>query len=276
MATLPSPYTKINSIERTIGITPIGNYGLMNAPTPTHVSGTTYVDWGTIVSGALGSSLQQFLYQPMNAQTNYLIKNTVSSTIDNYINSATTAGIATDGIITDYTVEQNIYNNTYEINWRGYTYSDTAVTYSTEDVEKWTNLIVGGEDYKKQQAKIKMKSNLVIHVKSRAVNLIPKDLPQNEQVAIETLREGITEAEFRKYMKCGFLLVPSKSGKIYQVFRNKSHTKVWKGGKLIEEICVRLKNVNVPPTDNVIAFRAMIQIDEEEFRKMGNLYKMAA
>ena len=102
------------------------------------------------------------------------------------------------------------------------------------------------------------------------------NVAENEQVAIETLREMISETEFRRYIKYGFILVQGNSGKTYQIFRNQSHTKVWKNGKVIEEICVRIKNVNIPPTDSVIAFHAMIRIDEEEFRKSGNLYKMVA
>lgn len=102
------------------------------------------------------------------------------------------------------------------------------------------------------------------------------NVSENEQVAIETLREIISESEFRKYINYGFISVRGRSGLVYQIFRNQSHTKVWRGNKLIEEICVRIKNVNIPLTDNVIAFKAIIEADEEGFRKMGNLYKMAA
>ena len=118
----------------------------------------------------------------------------------------------------------------------------------------------------------KLKRNLVINIKSRAD--LMRDIPKNEQIAIETLREEITETEFRKYIKYGFVLIEGQSGKTYQVFRNRSHTKVWKGGEFIEEICVRIKDSEIPPTDNVIAFLNMIQIDENEFRKIGNIYKM--
>ena len=128
---------------------------------------------------------------------------------------------------------------------------------------------------------------LAIHVKSRV------DLPFNvtpaEGQAIETLREMITETEFRRYLKYGFVLVKGAGGDTYQVFRNKSHTKVWRGGKVIEEICIRLKDSaviaenfwkpgdkTIPPTDNVIAFKSMIEADEEGFKKSGNLYKMEA
>jgi len=119
-----------------------------------------------------------------------------------------------------------------------------------------------------------IKKNLAIHFKSRANRVNPlKNLSENEQRAIETLREEITESEFRKYIKYGFVLVKGQSGKTYQIYRNESHTKVWKNGRVIEEICVKIKNHKIPPTDNVIAFSNMIQIDEEEFRKIGNVYK---
>jgi len=117
------------------------------------------------------------------------------------------------------------------------------------------------------------KSNLLIQVKSRA-NLV-KDVPENERVALESLREAISERDFRKYIKYGFLLVKGSSGDVYQIFRNRSHTKVWRGGKLIEEVCVRIKDSKIPPTDNILAFKTLIHTNEEEFKKMGNVYKMA-
>jgi len=118
-----------------------------------------------------------------------------------------------------------------------------------------------------------LKKNLTIIVKSRAAPI--NNVPENELIAIETLREMITETEFRKYIKYGFLLVRGTSGNVYQVFRNQSHTKVWKNGKLIEEICVRIDNDEIPPTDNVIAFKVLIEVSEEEFKKRGNVYPMA-
>jgi len=125
----------------------------------------------------------------------------------------------------------------------------------------------------KADFKEKMKSNLLINVKSRAD--IINGVPKNEAIAIETLREEISEAEFRKYLKYGFINVPGKGDKTFQVFRNDSHIKVWKGGKLLEEICVRISDSKIPPTDNVIAMKALITANEEEFRKLGNIYPMA-
>jgi hypothetical protein len=116
-----------------------------------------------------------------------------------------------------------------------------------------------------------IRSQLTIIVKSRVQEF--GNVPENEKVAMQTLRDMITEAEFRKYVKYGFISVHGKSGKVYQVFRNRWHTKVFFQGELVEEICVRLKG-DVPPTDNVIAFKTMIEADEESFASLGNRYNM--
>jgi len=119
----------------------------------------------------------------------------------------------------------------------------------------------------------KIKNNTVeILIKSRADDF--RSIPKNEWCAIDTLREMITEAEFRKYMKYGFILVQGKGGNIYQLFRQKRHIKVWSNGQVIEEICVRIKDTKIPLTDSVIAFKIMIETDENAFKKLGNVYNM--
>ncbi len=125
----------------------------------------------------------------------------------------------------------------------------------------------------KEVRKYKIRNNLVsILVKSRAEDY--RNIPKNEWCAIETLREMITEAEFRKYITHGFILVKGKKGHIYQIFKNRDHTIVWEKGKVIEEVCVRIKDKKIPPTDNVIAFKILIETSEDEFRKLGNVYNM--
>jgi len=131
-------------------------------------------------------------------------------------------------------------------------------------------------NYPRREAKIRFAIAKIgaIIIKSRAQPLY--DIKSNEWTAIETLREMVTEMEFRRFLKYGFITVKGKSGNIYQIFRDKAHTKVWQNGKVIEEICVRLRDWMIPRTDNLIAFKIMIETDEEEFRKSGNVYKMVA
>jgi len=95
----------------------------------------------------------------------------------------------------------------------------------------------------------------------------------SERLALETLREQITEDDWRNYLKRGFLSVRGKSGRVYQVFPNKWHTVIWEKGKRVAVVCSRL-SANVPPTDNVIAFKAIIEADEALFEKSGNVYRM--
>lgn len=128
--------------------------------------------------------------------------------------------------------------------------------------------------YRKKAAfKQKMHCNLVIKSKTRGsfVNGISPE----ELTAIETLRELITEKEFRRYLKYGFILVEGKSGDLYQIFRDSWHIKVLRQGVLVEEICINLDGTfKAPPTDKCIAFMAMLQTSESEFRKLGNVYPM--
>ena len=135
------------------------------------------------------------------------------------------------------------------------------------------NELISFTDLKRSTMLNKIKSNLVICVKSRAQDIAP--IASNEQVAMDSLREVISETEFRRYLKYGFVLVKGKSGDTYQVLKNKSHTKIWRNGQVIEEVCVRLKG-SVPATDNVIAFKTMIETDEALFKKCGNVFKMKA
>lgn len=147
--------------------------------------------------------------------------------------------------------------------------------YVLNDARFTTNLTVGGAVYWGENFPSKrsqLKSNLVIAVKSRACPI--QGASPEEQIALETLRELISESDYRKYVKHGFLMVQGSDGDMYQVFRTRSHTKVWRDGKVIEEICVRIKDGNVPPTDNVIAFRTLIQINAEAFKEMGNRFPM--
>ena len=127
---------------------------------------------------------------------------------------------------------------------------------------------------KRSEKLLRLKSNLIICRKARNIPATAES--PKELVAMETLREMISESEYRKYLKYGFVMVKGKSGDTYQIFKNRSHTNVWRGGKLVEEICVRLAWSNIPKTDNVIAFKTMIESGAEDaFKKAGNVYKMA-
>jgi hypothetical protein len=139
------------------------------------------------------------------------------------------------------------------------------------DLEAWKDT-PAYETMKKQAKLFKLKSQLAIVVKSRACPV--NGVSEAEQRALDTLREMVSESDFRKYLKHGFLMIRGASGDMYQVHRDRHHTKIWRNGKVAEEVCVRIKDPSVPPTDNVIAFKTAIEVSEEAFKAMGNVYNM--
>lgn len=190
--------------------------------------------------------------------------------------TAETLSTAYRAITTDTTITATDYHNgNHGYGWGGWDIGTSSGTSFSSMNLVWDSThdcwVDDAKGSKKQEFLEKIRDNLQIRLPRRG-ELIA-GVKANEAKAINTLREELSETEFRKYVKYGFVLVPGKSGKTYQVFRSQDHTKVWKGGKLLEEICVRIKDSACPPTDNVIAFKTMIEADEEHFRKCGNVYK---
>ena len=161
-------------------------------------------------------------------------------------------------------VSYHLYNSSY---WGPSTLGVFNASYT--NYSNYSTII---EPTKKDLFRSKIHFNLTPKSHSRFSDLM--NIKKNEQIALETLREVLTEVEFRKYLKYGFVLVKGKKGDTFQIFRNKSHVKVWRDGQLIEEICVNLKDRSIPATDKILAFKVAIECDEEDFKKMGNVYKM--
>lgn len=96
----------------------------------------------------------------------------------------------------------------------------------------------------------------------------PQDV--REMRARQTLRRILGDAEFRRFLKKGFISVKAKSGLVYQLFPGYRMAKVYKDGQLIESICIQLPS-DFPPTDTLIMRYFMVLHNEEEFRKIGNI-----
>jgi hypothetical protein len=252
-----------------------------------NVTDTEY--WGG--SGAGSSSTLTTDYTLINSGTTGIVQDTGNLIVGNYgyIDNGTTSNytipIYANGALSNHTYDNRITNMvplTYTP-WANYECTGSAGRITADGLivngtinfdSNWANNYVVWPiaPTKNGLFQEKLRSNLAIIVKSRAE--LPGALSPAERTAMETLREVISEAEFRKYMRYGFVLVKGKSGDTFQVFRNRSHTKIWRNGQVVEEVCVRIQDSKVPPTDNVIAFRSIIQSDEEAFRKLGNVYKM--
>jgi len=156
---------------------------------------------------------------------------------------------------------------------------DTVTVQYTSDGVSITNPYVMVESAESKEARIKrqlremMKANLLIRMGTRQKTLKPRVNPQ-EIKARNTLRDLISEKEWRRYLTNGFVIIPALSGKCYQVFNDQRHIKVYVKGKLTDEICIHTDASECPPTDHILNMMVLIQNDEQLIwtKGIGNVY----
>ena len=113
------------------------------------------------------------------------------------------------------------------------------------------------KDYIKQV----IKSNLLIKVKSTRQKLDQK-ISSQEIKARMTLRDLISEREYRRYLTNGFVMIHGLSNKWYQIFNDQRRIKVYNKGKLTDEICIHTDVNECPKTDHILNMMCLIQNDE--------------
>jgi hypothetical protein len=126
------------------------------------------------------------------------------------------------------------------------------------------------EEKIKRIVKKAIAGNLRIEVNSRSRIGSVTTTPAEEK-ARQTLRDMISEKEWRRYITNGFLMVRGQSGKFYQIFIDRSHTIVWENNKRIKELCIVTDN-KCPPTDHVITIKVMVELDEQSVWDGANKY----
>ena len=131
---------------------------------------------------------------------------------------------------------------------------------------------------KKRESKSKRPRYFYEKIKELVTN------PEAETKAQNSLRDMISEDEFKRYLKRGFVVVEGKyryvisplSSMVRAYDINKAYQKPINDGVLsipeaIAEFCIHTdENTNVPPSDHVINMMRLIQLDENEFLKTAN------
>lgn len=122
---------------------------------------------------------------------------------------------------------------------------------------------------------------------------IAKSISKEEDKARQTLRDLISEKEWRRYLANGYVLV--KGSKrffevdtdakkllrglqgpfVYQVFSNQSHIKVYSKGRKVKEICIHTDASECPPTDHILNMMMMLKHDEADVWDSGNIYEVS-
>lgn len=102
------------------------------------------------------------------------------------------------------------------------------------------------------------------------LNLMPRDrrvrygLPNTESLAEErarnTLRDMLSEADWRRYVTNGFVMVRGPSSRWYQIFRSE-RIRVYENNRHTGYLCIHSEDC--PPSDHVIAMKILIEFDED-------------
>ena len=91
-----------------------------------------------------------------------------------------------------------------------------------------------------------------------------------EQKARDTLRDLLSEADWRGYLTNGFIVVRGPSGRRYQIFRDQRRTVVWGQGRQLATICIHT-DAQCPPTDHVLNLKILVELDEDAVWAGGNV-----
>ena len=201
---------------------------------------------------------------------------TSTATTSNHINIVPTSGNTLSG---------NIYLSTGDIvsgNVR--IASATTGTISVTDTNVFTvyenglySVTTGGDltaIYKTNPVKEIIKDNLLIRVKHRGSGILGK-WSLEEQRAQDTLRDMLTEKDWRRYVTNGFIMVRGASNNWYQIFSSREKIRVYRDGKITHKICIHSDD-KCPPTDHVINMKVMVELDEISLWDSGNVYSTVA
>jgi len=224
-----------------------------------------------------------FIGQPMNAVTLQNLSNAVTTSTgltgldwDNWTRTDTGASTITAGATG--TVRLNIPLATTGITANEaytqvrYVCDTDSVTVTIPDIDvmngTWSNrnVLTAAQIVKKA---IRRNMNLLIKIgRGRPIGI---DIDPAEIKARETLRDMITEKDWRRFITNGFIMVKGQSGFWYQIFsKGKGDIRVFKHGKKVHTICIHT-DAECPPSDHVINMKVMVELDEPSVWNGGNV-----
>lgn len=99
-----------------------------------------------------------------------------------------------------------------------------------------------------------------------------QNISEAELKALALLKKMLLPADFRRYLKNGFLVIQGPSGIQYKVTRGAHTVYASFCGKRLASLCIYVPDSNIPKTDEVITRMVMIQCHEESLWKGANVY----
>jgi len=123
---------------------------------------------------------------------------------------------------------------------------------------------------RQQQLRQAIRSNLLIRVRGGNRSALANGVPPQELKARNTLRDMLSEAEYRRYLTNSFIMVRGASNRWYQIFNDRSRiVQVYEKNVKVGTLCIHTLR-ECPPSDHVINMKVLIELDEAGFLKLGN------
>ena len=97
-------------------------------------------------------------------------------------------------------------------------------------------------------------------------------ITEAELKALALLKKMILPADFKRYLKNGFLTLQGPSGIQYKITRSSHMVYASFCGKRLASLCIYVADHTIPKTDEVITRLVMIQCHEESLWKGANVY----
>lgn len=128
---------------------------------------------------------------------------------------------------------------------------------------------ISKEEQAKQFVKNEMRRRLTPQ-QTRQRNYLAALKSPEEQKARDSLRDIITEQEWRRYVTNGFLMVRGDSGRHYQIFADGRRPFVFQAGEKIASLCIHTSG-ECPPSDHVINMKLLVEMDETSIWQGSNI-----
>jgi hypothetical protein len=116
-----------------------------------------------------------------------------------------------------------------------------------------------------------IKQNLLIKSSSRYLS---SKISMEEQKARDSLRDLITEKDWRRYVTNGFIMVKGEHY-WYQIFNDQRRIRVYHKGKHTHSICIHT-DAACPPTDHVLNMKLLVELDEMRIWHEGRVSRITA
>jgi len=191
------------------------------------------------------------------------------------VSSMGVAFVPTDSSITHTSISNTDTSHFYPYFGTGSAVTGITTTSTTNNV----NLYVSSDGHVKtlywgcgvidikESIKNTIKNNTIIKVNSR--NRVDSFISGQEIKARSTLRDMLTEKEWRRYLTNGFVMHKGSFDLWYQIFSIGSIA-VYRHGKKTHSICIHTDE-SCPLSDHVINMMTLIDLDESMIWKGGNV-----